>query len=352
MKHSTSTPPFLSLRGLEGQSTSSVEWSLKCDSKPPPQQHYFSNSRLSPSTSSSETRRVSTTSSYSNSSSSGLSSISSSESLSSSVGIKTNDDTDDITESTSTLGEDDPIISFEALSLDTQNIQLCNAQTATRTGRALEAEPFLLLEGGKYRHHNRQIISEGSRREMKLLHLHEEDEKGPPIHSLNLELSFDQVDASSVSRRTDSHSVLSALAGKKVSQHDSISNRLIAIPFAFEYGNSSTRPILFSHEEKRQQQERTKCKKYSIKKSKNLARGTLSTERNAPQLSRTKRQRGGSDLTMTSATGVDDSSSGSTSRTASNHRKRRRINRNRAMGAEDFDSILLQINSTGLLYNF
>jgi len=302
MKHNTSTPSLLSLRGEEageGQSTTSVEWSLNCDFNQ--QQQKFSKVELSPSPpiSSTETRRVSTALSGS-----GLSYISSSESSSSSassIGFKTYDDTDDTTESSITTGEDDPIISFGALSLDTQRTTLGVAATPTRIGTILKT---------KTRGMNRT---------------HEQDQESPK-ESLNL-TSWDQHSWNSNSLET-----------------------INIVPFAHLSDDSSTRPVSLPKVEKEQQQQRrTTTKKYTIKKAADSIQSISITNVECPKVSREKRQRGGSDFTMASASGVGDATtnSSSASTSPSSRRKRRRINRNLAMAAVDFDSILSQINTTG-----
>jgi hypothetical protein len=58
------------------------------------------------------------------------------------------------------------------------------------------------------------------------------------------------------------------------------------------------------------------------------------------KLAHSKRQRGGSDFTM-SAIGNDG-----TSISYQNGRKKRRLNRHNALDAQEFDSILTQINAT------
>jgi hypothetical protein len=67
-----------------------------------------------------------------------------------------------------------------------------------------------------------------------------------------------------------------------------------------------------------------------------------------PTLARSKRQRGGSDLAMGDVS--DDAAAGSTaSSSPTDRRKKQRLNRNRAMVAQEFDSILSQINLPGSL---
>ena len=76
------------------------------------------------------------------------------------------------------------------------------------------------------------------------------------------------------------------------------------------------------------------------------------------QRSSSKRQRGGSDFSMIMMTTTDQNTavSGTTTDNATaavsspfDHRKRRRLNRNRALLSHEFDTILSQINTTGSL---
>ena len=288
---------------------------LNCDFNQ--QQHQFSKVELSPSPSisSTETRRV-----FTPSSGCGLSCICSSESLSSSssIGFKTYDDTDDTTESSSTTGEDDPIISFGALSLDTQRTTLGVATTPTRVGTILKTKTALVEDEQEER-------SKGVVRGMNRT---QEQEQEPPKESLNL-VSWEQHSWNSNSLET-----------------------INIVPFAHLSDDSSARLVSFPKEEKQHQQQRrtTTSKKYTIKKTLNEIRSISITDVESPKASQTKRQRGGSDFTMASASGVGDATnSSSTTTSPSSRRKRRRINRNRAMAADDFDSILSQINTTGSL---
>jgi hypothetical protein len=68
-------------------------------------------------------------------------------------------------------------------------------------------------------------------------------------------------------------------------------------------------------------------------------------ERTTP--SRLKRPRGGSDFSMTMAPDRGDFSAAAVSSSPLDRCKRRRLNRNRALAAQEFDSILSQINITG-----
>jgi hypothetical protein len=61
-------------------------------------------------------------------------------------------------------------------------------------------------------------------------------------------------------------------------------------------------------------------------------------------LARSKRQRGGSDLSMTAADGSSSDVAGDTKASSVNRRKRRRLNHNHALVAQEFDAILSQIN--------
>jgi hypothetical protein len=137
-------------------------------------------------------------------------------------------------------------------------------------------------------------------------------------------------------------------------QHSWNSNSLETInivPFAHLSDDSSTRPVSLQKGEKEQQQQRrTTGKKYTIKKTVDAIQSISIANVESPKASREKRQRGGSDFTMASASDVGEASTNnSTSTSPSSRRKRRRINRNLAMAADDFDSILSQINTTGQL---
>lgn len=311
MKINTSTPSLVSLHGGEDQGVRTVEWSLNCDFH---EQHEFNKVEISPSPSiSSETRRVSSSSSDSNASSSSLSCISSSESLSSSTsGVRTNDDADDNTESTSISGDYDPIISLEALSLETKRITLGSTKTGTRSIRG-----------------------------MNLPREKEQSRTDPPIKSLNLASPFEEKDGST-SIRSDSH--------EQEAWNSSSSETIDIVPFAQSSVDSLAIPTSISQEEEQQRQRRA-SKKYTIKTATNMVQKPSLTQLEAPKVPRTKRQRGGSDFTMASASGVDETTNkcSDAATSPSSRRKRRRINRNRAMAAQDFDSILSQINPTGLL---
>ena len=294
MNHNTSTPYFLSLHGTEVQGANPIEWSP--DSNFNQNQYQFTKVELSPSSPISiETRRVSTWSIGNNASSNSrsLSCIPSSVSLSSSsssssIETKTNDEN---SESGSITDEDDPIISLEALSLDTQRISLGVKTKGTRTGKTL-------------------FKGMSSQREK------EQDRLEPPIESLNL--------ASSIN----------------------------VVPVVHSSENSSALTVFFSQKEKQTQQQRiTTRKKYTIRKNTNAIQNTSATKIEVSKAPGTKRQRGGSDFTMTSASDLGGSANNRCDRitSPSSPRKRRRVNRNRAMAAEDFDLILSQINTTGSL---
>ncbi len=274
MKQNTSTPAFLSLRDSDGQNTSPLEWSS--DYYFNPKQHQFFKVQISSTTT--NARGVSTASSGTNAIRSELSCIPSSVSLSStsssSIGAKSNDDTDESLDSSSISEYDDPIISFEALSLNTQGFSL-----GPRTGKTL-FKPKSTLQG---------------------MNSTRENDREPPIESLNLVPSFECKGRFSLSRRSN--------------------------------GSSSKQT---------QQRRRTSSKKYTIKKTTSATQNTAATEFEAQNVPRTKRQRGGSDFTMASASADSPSSK-------SSPRKRRRVNRNQAMAAQDFESILSQINTTGSL---
>jgi len=361
MNHqNTSTQSFLSRRGEESRSISPVEWSPNCVFHRQQHQSSIVEVSPSPSISSSKTRRVSTASSGSSASCSGLSCISSSESSSSSsssssIGFRTHyDDTDGTTELTCIIGEDDPIISFEALSLETQRITLDVTTTPTRTGIILNTKTCILLEEEKYQQRKEEKLSSEVLRGMNPMQGQEPDRQEHIIETLNLASSFEEKDRFALSRRP--HSILSLSGPKKGQHHPWNRNSLetiITVPRVVLSDDSSLRPVSFPpEEEQHQQQQRTTSKKYTIKKSTNAIRSASITEIEAPRELRTKRQRGGSDFTMASASSVGDATTNSTSSTTTSpltRRKRRRINRNRAMAADDFDSILSQINATGSL---
>ena len=275
MKQNTSTPAFLSLRDSDGQNTSPLEWSS--DYYFNPKQHQFCKVQISSPTTT-NARRVSTASSGTNAISSELSCIPSSVSLSSSssssIGAKSNDDTDESLDSSSISEYDDPIISFDALSLSTQGFSL-----GPRTGKTLFK----------------------SKSTLQGMNTPPDNDKEPPIESLNLAPSFECKDRFSLSRRSN----------------DSSSNQT-------------------------QQRRRSSSKKYTIKKTTSATQNTAATEFEAQKEARAKRQRGGSDFTMASASADSPAAK-------SSPRKRRRVNRNQAMAAQDFESILSQINYTGSL---
>mmetsp|Transcript_1187 Transcript_1187/g.2580 ORF Transcript_1187/g.2580 Transcript_1187/m.2580 type:complete len:306 (-) Transcript_1187:160-1077(-) len=305
MKQDTSTPPFLSLRGTEGEKASPVEWSS--DFYFNEKEHRFCKSHISPSPPTTGARRVSTASSGTNASSNELSFIPSSVSLSSSsssIGTKSNDDTDDSFESSSISDEDDPIISLEALSLDTRRISL-----GQRPGKQM-------------------YKSKPTFRAMNLPRKNSRKQLEPPIESLNLASSFERNDGFSLSRRRSSENTN-------------------LIPFGQSSDETTPLPNFSNGSLVTQQRRRTSAKKYTIKKTtSSVQKKTPISEIQDPKVPRTKRQRGGSDFTMASAS---DGSTDSRTASKSSPRKRRRVNRNRAMGAGDFDSILSQINTTDSL---
>lgn len=350
MKYNTSTP-FLSLPGGESQNNTPVEWPPHCNFKR--QQHQSSNVELFPSPSiwSTETRTISTASSVSNASSSGLSCISSSESSSFSVGFRAYDDADDTTESTSLNGEDDAIISLEALSLDTPRFTL-GVTTPLRTATTLRTTTFLVPEEEKDQQGKQKISNTGAGRAMSLPQDQQKDPREPPIESLNLTSSFEEERRFAQARAPGSRSGVSLFGSEKGKHHSSNGLEIInIIPSAHSLEVSSVLPVSFLKEDKQHQhQRRTTGKKYTIKTSTNKVRSTFIPAIEAPRVERTKRERGGSDFTMASASGVGGSdSNGSIITSPLNRRKRRRINRNRAMAADDFDSILSQINTAGSL---
>ncbi len=304
MKQDTSTPSFLSLRDTEEQKISPVEWSSEIYFSE--KQHRFCKLQISSSPQTNGARRVSTAASGTNASSSELRCIPSSVSLSSSsssIGTKSNDDLDDSFESSSISDEDDPIISFESLSLDTQRIS-----SGPRAGKQV-------------------YKSKPAFRAMSPPMKNVENQFEAPIESLNLASSFERNDQFSLSRRRSSE------------------NKSL-VSFGHSSDEPSPLPSFSNGTQDSQQRRRTSAKKYIVKKTASPLQNATVAEILPPKVQRTKRQRGGSDFTMASASdGSTDSRTGS----KSSPRKRRRMNRNRAMGAGDFDSILSQINTTGSL---
>lgn len=261
MKQDTSTPSFLSLRGTEGQSLGPVEWLPHCNFK---QSQNFSPSSVSLSSSSS-------------------------------IGTRTSDES---IESGSITDEDDPIISLQALSLDTPKISFGDEGKEKTSGKTL-------------------FKSKG-------MDTKPEKKEDRPSSSFQCK---DEI--STRRRRPNSHFFqfnTSEFNSRRVQQNN-------CAPFAQLSGDSPTLPVTQT------QQQRPNFKKYTIRKSSATKPSTFVSEDVSPKVSRTKRERGGSDFTMASA---------SDNKTTS-PRKRRRVNRNQAMGAQDFDSILAQINTTGSL---
>lgn len=347
MKHITTTPSFLPLPVGESQSNSTVEWSTHCNSKR--QQHQSSNIELFPSPSilSTETWKISTASSVSSSSCSSLSCISSSESSSSfSIGSRAYDDTDDTTESTSINEEDDAIISLGALSLDTPRVTAGVTTTLRRTAT-------LKTQEEKDQQGSQEKLFGGAGRAMSLPQDQHQHPREPPIESLNPTSSFEKEDSFAQARVPDFQSGL-FFGSKKGQQHSFNSLEIINIvPSAHSLEISSVRPASFPKEDKHHQhQRRATGKKYTIKTSTNKVRHTVIPVIEAPTVERTKRERGGSDFTMASASSIGGSAiNGSSITSPLNRRKRRRINRNHAMAADDFDSILSQINIMGSFWD-
>jgi len=113
---------------------------------------------------------------------------------------------------------------------------------------------------------------------------------------------------------------------------------------SLESGNT-THALSSNRSSMRQQQRRSKSKKYTIKTVATSVPSAATMQQESTRASPTKRQRGGSDFTLPSVSNRD----GITTASTRDRRKRRRINRNRAMAAHEFDSILSQINTTGAL---
>jgi len=344
MKHPTSTPSFVSTSGGESQNFSSLEWSPKLDFH---LQRRQSSKAQVPHAAllSSNTRRVSTESSGSNSRSSSSSCSSLSES-SLSLGFRSYDEIDDAAASAATIEEFDPIISLEALSLRSQRNTdgATTEQTPVRT-RTVEKQKPVLVEADK-----KEQLKVGKQRKCfanGMSRLKYEQELS--IESLNFVSSFKK-DGLAPKIRTDSHStprVEDPIRGQKqpwnfmntktnYSVH--LTNNSLACEISFPKAKNDCH-----------QQNRTMGKKYTLRMRTNTKPTISINEIEPPRALRSKRQRGGSDFSMANAYSVGDvTNNSSVTTTTTCSRKRRRINRNRAMAADDFDSILSQIN-TGIL---
>jgi hypothetical protein len=193
---------------------------------------------------------------------------------------------------------------------------------------------------------------------MDLLEEQEHERQEPPIKSLDIASPFEGKERFASSSRQDFHSGSSLSGPKKDDRNASDMNsftRINVVPFAHASEDLSAHRVAFPeeehHEPQHHQQRRTIGRKYTIKKTTNTIQNTVIVDEDASKVSRTKRQRGGSDFTMASASGVGDAANTSSITTSASppSRKRRRVNRNRAMAADEFDSILSQINTTGSL---
>jgi len=179
---------------------------------------------------------------------------------------------------------------------------------------------------------------------MDLLEEQEHERQEPPIKSLDIASPFEGKERFASSSRQDFYS-----GPKKDDRNASDRNsftKINVVPFAHASEDLS------AHQPQHHQRRRTIGRKYTIKKTTtNTIRSTVIVDEDASKASRTKRQRGGSDFTMASASGVGDAANTSSITTSASppSRKRRRVNRNRAMAADEFDSILSQINTTGSL---
>eukprot|EP00536_Pseudo-nitzschia_multiseries_P015175 jgi/Psemu1/291873/fgenesh1_pg.833_\ len=305
MKQNATIP---SLQIGEGQSSSSLEWSSQYVIT---KEHSSTLELPTPPSLSPEARRVSTDSINSSTSSS----ISSSSS-SSSFGFGSYDEPDDINSEKSTNDEDDPIISFETLSLET---------------RRIGASPVIVArsEEGKQKLTHQRMNRLKARGRMKTGALEQRQESPPK--TLHLQTLFSKQDAPSRHLLQETQSVPSFLFPKKKL------NALVAIDGARE------EPLAQPEQEHRRS---LSSRKYTIRKNSKIPSSNSSSLLPVNQTSkavRQKRQRGGSDFSMVSEGGVASLSS------PTDRRKRRRMNRNRAMAADDFDSILSQINTTGSL---
>jgi len=272
MKYTASTPSLLSSSVVEAK-----EWPSKYD--PKSEKLRFGTVSNAP--------RDRTASS--NSLSCFSSSESSSTSSSPSVEFKSYyDDADDSAESTNSIGEDEPILSFETLSLDTLRI---TPGVATKPMNSPQEQ--------------------------------QQDIKDPLIKAV---LSFSEPE--------------------KDGDHTCNMNSLSTANTSLLSDTPSLAPPSFPQDESKLQR-RTRCtKKYTLRTSTNATPSSTVTEIYTPKPLRTKRHRGGSDFSMTSATAADHGTN-SSSNAPSRHRKRRRTSRNRAMGAGDFDLIFSQINALG-----
>jgi len=358
MKHTTN--PLLSLR--VGESQNPVEWSPHVFTQ---QQSSKVDVSLSP-----ETRRVSTTSITTNSSSSSFSTISSE----SSYGFGAYDDTYDNTTETASI-DDEPIISFEALSLEAQHITLgvttpTGALTATATAvieeeqeeeiprkasnccsKAIMTSPTTWTSSSSSG--GMKAPPQESQSQYNINSPSSLQQQSQPPDCLNLASSFEKHGFATLSRRRPMMSLLGPKKGEHTWNRNEVRN---VVPVL---SNASFRPVskAASMAEEAEQPRRNICKKYTIKNKPTILSNnitTTATPNEAPKALRPKRQRGGSDFAMTIASGDDITTSSATSTTSIStppfdRRKRRRMNRNRAMVAHEFDSILSQINTTGSL---
>jgi len=223
----------------------------------------------------------------------------------------------------------DPIISFEALSLETR--RTTGSVTPTSTLSPSEEDDH------KLHHKDKHPIEHLGRMEQTRLPQCQELSPDP----LNLATSFKK---GGMSRRSypEKQSMFSLLAPKKSQQqHESWNiNELVT---------SNAVPCAESLRSEQEQRRSIVIKKYAIKNTTAVVSSNLcslpapSANESPGRALRSKRQRGGSDFSMLSE------GNSATLSSPTDRRKRRRVNRNRAMAADEFDSILSQINTTGSL---
>lgn len=341
MKHLKSTISVVSTRDGESQQLSSLEWSPKCDFHLEPKK-FIKADGSRPELLSSETRRVSTFSSSSNSRSS-VSSCSSLSDLSLSLGFRSYDEIDDGTTSASAV-EVDPIISLEGLSLDTRRhaFGATTSQTPLRT-KSIEKPKSVIVEEEPKQYFK---VGKVGKRSMIAMRRSVEKEQKPSTDSLCL-ASLSVKDRLDRTIRPVLHlnpSGENQLDGQI--QEGKYKTTETNLDVSFFDVSSSRQASLPKPKNECHKQRRTMGKKYTVKMRTNATSRSCITETESPRSLRMKRQRGGSDF-MGRSLGIDDLTSNVDviATSSSFSRKRRRINRNRAMAADDFDSILSQIHA-------
>mmetsp|Transcript_16484 Transcript_16484/g.37868 ORF Transcript_16484/g.37868 Transcript_16484/m.37868 type:complete len:312 (+) Transcript_16484:478-1413(+) len=296
----------------EGQNITSVEWSPTCfiTKEKSSTLEIHSPPLLSP-----RARGVSSDS-VSGSTSGSVSSSSSS----SSFGFAYYDEPDDINSDKSVNEEDDPIISFETLSLETRRIGVSPRVVA------------LGKEGKKKLIHQGTNLGASSRMQPSPLEQLQES----PSKSLRIGTLFEKNDKPSRNPVKDRELIPSVLLRKRMQQQGSWKLNELVRTDAMR-NEALVQPV--------QEHRRSPCgKKYTLRKQSQTAyknSGFLLSVSEFPKSVRHKRQRGGSDFSILNEGGATSSSS------PTDRRKRRRMNRNRAMAADEFDSILSQINHSG-----